>query len=105
MTRHCLPGKTLILVILALFLGILSSCAARGEKLFEEEGCLHCHSFKGKGGRMAPDLTAVTGRRDDAWIRHQIRDSKQNDPRSRMPSFAHLSEFDIRSIVNYLKKP
>jgi mono/diheme cytochrome c family protein len=28
----------------------------RGERLFESEGCIQCHSIAGKGGKLAPDL-------------------------------------------------
>ena len=29
----------------------------RGERLFVEKGCATCHSVRGKGGRIGPDLT------------------------------------------------
>lgn len=29
----------------------------RGERLFVEKGCATCHSVKGKGGKIGPDLT------------------------------------------------
>jgi len=35
--------------------------ARRGEQLFQSERCVQCHSIKGKGGTIAPDL----GRRID----------------------------------------
>jgi mono/diheme cytochrome c family protein len=31
--------------------------ARRGEQLFQSERCVQCHSIKGKGGTIAPDLT------------------------------------------------
>ena len=44
----------------------LAACAAgaplrsvdslRGERLFQSEGCIQCHSVDGKGGKIAPDL-------------------------------------------------
>lgn len=36
--------------------------AARGETLFKQR-CAMCHSVKGKGGKLGPDLTGVTGRK------------------------------------------
>ena len=30
--------------------------ARRGEQLFHSEQCIQCHSFKGEGGKIAPDL-------------------------------------------------
>jgi mono/diheme cytochrome c family protein len=47
-------------------LATLAACAAgaplrsvdsqRGERLFDSEGCVQCHSVDGKGGKTAPDL-------------------------------------------------
>lgn len=34
----------------------------RGERLFESESCLQCHSVNGKGGKAAPDLGKQIGR-------------------------------------------
>jgi mono/diheme cytochrome c family protein len=31
--------------------------ARRGEELFQTQGCVHCHSFNGRGGTIAPDLS------------------------------------------------
>src|SRR6266545_4052147 len=34
----------------------ISVDSLRGERLFESEGCMQCHSIAGKGGKIAPDL-------------------------------------------------
>lgn len=39
----------------------ISVDSQRGERLFQSEGCIQCHSVGGKGGKLAPDL----GRRMD----------------------------------------
>jgi cbb3-type cytochrome oxidase cytochrome c subunit len=91
----------LMTIILSLFL--LTGCAETGAKLFVKEGCSHCHSFKGIGGNLAPDLTAVTKRRETKWIRQKIKNSQKLDGNHRMPPFEHLSEYEIRSIISYLK--
>ena len=36
--------------------GIIPGDAKRGEQLFVSEQCIQCHSFKGAGGALAPDL-------------------------------------------------
>ena len=36
--------------------------SARGERLFESQGCVRCHSLNGKGGNTAPDLGRPVGR-------------------------------------------
>ena len=35
---------------------IVAGDARRGEQLFQSEQCIQCHSLKGKGGTLAPDL-------------------------------------------------
>src|SRR6201988_1006566 len=35
---------------------IIPGDARRGEQLFQTEQCIQCHSMKGKGGVLAPDL-------------------------------------------------
>lgn len=92
----------------ALLLGsflLLAGCvsAGRGEKIYAREKCGNCHRFRGEGHSLAPDLTAVTGSRSEDWIRRQIVDPRENDPRSRMPGFGHLSGSEVRSLFAYLK--
>ena len=36
--------------------GIVPGDARRGEQLFQSEHCVQCHSLKGRGGTLAPDL-------------------------------------------------
>lgn len=75
----------------------------KGKKLFEGEGCMNCHNFKGEGGGVGPDLTEVTNRRSDEWIRDQLNDARVHYPDSPMPSFAYLSDRQKSAIIKYLK--
>lgn len=79
----------------------------RGEYLVAEDEdmqCLYCHSFKGKGQMLAPDLTDYGS---DNWLKEFIRDpaslrfyGKQN----KMPIFRNkLSEQQIENIVVFLQ--
>jgi cbb3-type cytochrome oxidase cytochrome c subunit len=92
-----------MVIIVLILAALLSSCAGKGEELFTTKGCIRCHSFKGKGGNIGPDLTAVADRRSGRWICQQIKNSKKHNPQSRMPAFNDLSEYEIRSIIAYLK--
>ncbi len=74
-----------------------------GAALFRKQGCINCHSFKGKGAEICPDLTDVTGRRSDQWIRVQIKSPDKHNPNTRMPSFGNLSYREISAIIRYLK--
>jgi len=84
----------------------ISGCAMtyNGEMLFFSEGCSQCHSFKGKGGRMGPDLSAVTNLRSDSWIDRYIINPTDINPLARMPSFNHLSNSKRKAIIAFLKK-
>ncbi len=74
-----------------------------GAELFKNQGCMNCHSFKGKGGETGPDLTHVARRRSDGWIRDQIKDPKKHNAGSRMPDFGNLSYRQIGAIIRYFK--
>lgn len=74
----------------------------KGEELFAKHGCDNCHTFKGRGGNMGPDLTAVTLRRKTSWLQSYIREPASRDKQTRMPPFHHLSTEEIKSIIAYL---
>jgi len=90
-------------ILAALFLLPGCSMTYNGEKLFYSVGCSQCHTFKGRGGRIAPDLSAVTNIRNDSWIESYLQDPKQINPLSRMPSFKHLSSSKRKAIIAFLK--
>jgi cbb3-type cytochrome oxidase cytochrome c subunit len=83
----------------------ISGCtgAYNGEKLFFSEGCSQCHTFKGRGGSLAPDLSAVTNIRSDSWIESYLQAPKKMNPAARMPAFKHLSRSKLKAIIAYLK--
>lgn len=92
---------SVVAICVATFL--FSQGSPNGSELFKSQGCMNCHSFKGKGGEACPDLTGVTRRRNDGWIRDQIKDPKKHNPDSRMPDFGYLSYRQISAIIRYLK--
>jgi mono/diheme cytochrome c family protein len=48
-----------------------AAAAKRGQSLFQNRGCIGCHSI-GKGKRSGPDLAGVTQRRSLEWLRRWI---------------------------------
>ena len=92
--------RTGVILTVTLF---LIGCSVDGALVFRKKGCINCHRFKGGGGSICPDLTEVTKRRSDDWIRQQIKDSGVNNPDSTMPDFGHLSEKEIQALIDYLK--
>ncbi|MBI5641009.1 MAG: c-type cytochrome [Nitrospirae bacterium] len=77
---------------------------SNGAELFRKEGCIDCHSFKGRGGSIGPELTGVSKRRSRKWMTDQIRDPQSHNPDTRMPSFSHLSIIETYSLVRYLSE-
>src|SRR3989442_713433 len=56
-----MPRKLLLYAVIsvsvrAAVLPVIPGDSERGEKLFETERCIQCHSLHGKGGKTAPDL-------------------------------------------------
>jgi cbb3-type cytochrome oxidase cytochrome c subunit len=96
----------LIFIIIVSGALLFSDCSMNynGEKIFHRQGCVQCHTFKGKGGRMGPDLSAVTNLKSDSWIESYIQNPKKMNPFSRMPSFKHLSKSKRKAIISFLKK-
>src|SRR4029079_9898578 len=51
---------SILLIVFASFASaaapLISVDSARGERLFQSEGCVQCQSIEGKGGKLAPDL-------------------------------------------------
>jgi ubiquinol-cytochrome c reductase cytochrome b subunit len=79
--------------------------AAKGEELFESEGCGACHTLDGKGGGDAPDLK---GYASEAWLAAFIR--TPGSPRfygdkNKMESFDHhkLDDAEVAAVVAYLR--
>ena len=52
----------LLATSLSLSAAALPMDSARGDKLFESQGCIQCHKLRGVGGSLAPDLGRVLDR-------------------------------------------
>lgn len=92
-------------VLAALGVVLLASCEsnARARQLIEQHKCLECHTLKGKGGAVGPNLTSVGGRRNRDYIYQQIKNPQSHNPRTAMPSFGgRLSENDLNTLADYL---
>lgn len=84
---------------------ILVGCSNyNGEQLFHTEGCITCHRFKGTGGSMGPDLTAITQIKNDCSIDSYLKNPTRYNRQARMPSFVHISSRKRKAIITYLKK-
>ena len=72
-----------------------------GRALFEEKGCIGCHSLGGKGGTVGPALDEVGKRRNPDWIVAHFRNPQAVTPGSVMPQFDFTDE-QIRALTEFL---
>ncbi len=73
-----------------------------GERLAEQLDCRQCHTIKGDGGAVGPDLTNVRLRRSEEWLVRWLEDPTLLRPSSGMPGFAWKSEQEIYDLIAYL---
>ena len=86
-----------------LFVSAACESYSRGAKIFQSQRCPECHTLKGKGGSVGPNLTYVGSKRSRDYIVVQIRDPKSHNPKTEMPSFRdELSDQEIGDLADYL---
>ena len=95
---HCSLAAIAIVTALA-----ACSSSSKGAEVFRREKCMDCHTLKGKGGSVGPNLTYVGSKRSRDYIVVQIRDPKSHNPKTEMPSFRDkLSDQEIGDLADYL---
>lgn len=72
-------------------------------QLFQRFKCYTCHTFKGFGGTLAPDLSYEGSRSKREWLFHFLRNPQTLRPTLtvRMPHF-NMSEDDANKLADYL---
>jgi len=72
-------------------------------RLYERYKCYQCHSFKGYGGTLAPDLSYEGSRSQHQWLVEFLKDPQTLRPTLtvRMPHF-NMSDKDATSIADYI---
>ena len=79
------------------------SSSSKGAEVFRREKCMDCHTLKGKGGAVGPNLTRVGSKRSRDYIFQQIKDPKSHNPNTEMPSYGtRIPEQDINALADYL---
>jgi mono/diheme cytochrome c family protein len=87
--------------------GTFAACSSnsKGAEVFRREKCMDCHTLKGKGGAVGPNLTYVGSKRSRDYIIQQIQDPKSHNPNTEMPSFRdRLSDQELRDLADYLSR-
>jgi len=80
-----------------------TAAVARGQLVYAHKGCQGCHSLRGTGGNLGPDLTfegEVAGH-DADWHRRHLRAPSRVTPGSPMPPF-DLPPQPMSDLVAYL---
>lgn len=70
----------------------------------EGEGCFMCHNFRGRGGKIGPDLAMEGTRgRSDAWLIGHFRDPQAYSPDSVMPTLGGLTTHQLKALTIFLQ--
>lgn len=75
--------------------------AGEGQRLFQQKGCIGCHSIAGKGGAIGPALDDVGLRRSPEWMIQHFRDPQTVSPGTVMPRFGFM-ETEARALTDFL---
>ncbi len=76
--------------------------ASEGRQLFQEKGCIGCHSIGGLGGKVGPPLDDVGLRRSPQLLIRHFRDPQAVTPGSVMPRFG-FTEAEARALTDFLE--
>lgn len=79
----------------------LASTSVQENTFFEEKHCLLCHTLRGRGGKLGPDLTHIASRRNADWLFQHFKEPRRVVPGSKMPDF-HLSDAEANELTRYL---
>jgi cbb3-type cytochrome oxidase cytochrome c subunit len=121
------PEKVILLIIPSLVVGVFllvghssgvspyATLDRQRHELFRREGCFFCHSMEGREPtagvspllgliRSGPDLLFEAGLRTDDWHLAHLINPKAINPRSSMPSYAHLSDQEVKALIAFLQE-
>jgi len=73
-----------------------------GETIFKQK-CKACHIINGQGGKLGPELTKVSQKRDENYLVTKLKNPEKTNPDTVMPSFEDLSKEEMQAVVDYLK--
>ena len=113
-TRFRVPALGVLMIVIWLAPIKHGKAAEIGQQIFQDT-CAPCHTI-GKGKTVGPDLAGVTSRREEGWLKRQIKEPDaliaENDPIAMqlvqeaggmpMPP-PGLSDGDVVAVITYLK--
>jgi cbb3-type cytochrome oxidase cytochrome c subunit len=75
--------------------------AGEGRRLFQQKGCIGCHSVGGQGGKTGPSLDDVGLRRSPTWMIQHFQNPQAVSPGTVMPRFG-FTEAEARALTDFL---
>lgn len=72
-----------------------------GRSAFKRIGCYGCHTVRGMGTGIAPDLSHVGAKYGATYLERWLRDPREVRPSGHMPAL-ELTDDDIRGLAAYL---
>ena len=74
---------------------------ARGQSLFQAQGCHGCHAIAGVGATTAPNLSRVGAKYSLNYLTYWLRNTPPRGSREHMPKI-RLAEPEIKALAAYL---
>jgi cytochrome c551/c552 len=112
--RWRVPALGFLMIVICLGLIKHGEAAETGQEIFQSK-CTACHTI-GKGKLVGPDLEGVTSRREEGWLKRQIKEPDrllaENDPiatqllqeANNIPMVPlGLSDAEVVAVIAYLK--
>lgn len=81
----------------------LTESVARGKHLFDSNNCMGCHTILGEGAYYAPELTKVTKRRSERYIKNFINDSSKYSSGKRKMVDYDFNEQELDDLYAFFK--
>ena len=78
-----------------------SALVAMGRVLFRDQGCYGCHTVGATGTPIAPDLSRIGAKRDEAFLTRWLRNPSEQRPTAHMPRI-ELTEPEVQALAAYL---
>ena len=73
-----------------------------GAAVFQNKGCMNCHSLHGTGGTVGPPLDHVGRHMPAEEIEHYVRDPRSVNPKSEMPPQTGLNDRELEEVARFL---
>jgi cytochrome c oxidase subunit II len=101
-----IPRSILLLAVIGLMISCVQAqdrgaLVAKGQMVFRDQGCYGCHTVGAMGTPIAPDLSHIGAKRDQAYLTRWLKDPSMQRPTAHMPKI-QLSESEVQALAAYL---